>query len=1051
MDFSRVFPQEYHKDLNKQLTKENSLVLSGIGNSTAKAFFISNFLQTDSNKIFWICQDQEEALLIYNNVKICLPSEAFLYLPQDNIQEKAYKYTHWITNEEQPLIYIISLAELQCQFPSLEILEQEVYNIHIDQSVSILDCMNTLIKNGYIHSKDTLLSPGSYRRSGDTIELCPIHNNIIYKIEIGFDVCTKILEYDPLTRKILQEHKKISIYPAQYKEKTRNILEAIPAHTTIVADEIDDSTQHFENFIENSQHHSITFTSFPKESQTFVHLRYLSVLKFYNLPDFLLDIKNKIKNEWEICIYSKRKNELENIFKEENISYATNTEEIFPIKIIDAQSDTYIPISFQNPDIKILFISDKEIFSLKKAQRNQTISKMNIDFITSLNISDYVVHFDHGIGVYMGITQRTVEKITREYLEIHFADNDMLFIPVDQADKVSKYITDGDKDVKLSKLGAKEWKKNITQAKKETQKLAKELLQLYAKRESARKDAFLTDNERETKFAKTFPYIETPGQLAAIMETKKDMESHKPMDRLICGDVGFGKTEVAMRAAFKAVENGKQVAIISPVTILAEQHYWSFKKRMESFGIKIEMLSRFRSEKEQTLILKGIKSGKLDIIIGTHRLIQKDIKFSNLGLLIIDEEQRFGVKQKEALKNMRTQVDILTLTATPIPRTLNLSLNKLRDITTITTPPPGRLPIMTEVRRYSDILIKEAIEKELERKGQTYFLHNRVETIEGIAEKLRLLVPSAKFIVAHGQMGSKMLEERIMAFKKGEYDVLISSTIIENGIDLPNANTMIINNAERFGLSQLYQLRGRIGRSSRQAYAYLLYHSQKLNLDAKKRLRALVEASELGTGFQIAMRDLEIRGAGEILGSSQHGSMKSVGVQHFLKLLHNTIEDIKNGKTIEDNEMPPVSNVTIELPIDAFIPNEYIHNSKEKIKVYQKIASVKSHSLLQEFYKDIIDEYGKMPEEVDNLFQILKLKLYAQKAYISKIHTRNLGNKGKEIHLTLNQNCKPEIIMKALEYNKKWLISGNVLKINIQDFGNFWFKELIKNIAAMSQ
>jgi transcription-repair coupling factor (superfamily II helicase) len=531
---------------------------------------------------------------------------------------------------------------------------------------------------------------------------------------------------------------------------------------------------------------------------------------------------------------------------------------------------------------------------------------------------------------------------------------------------------------------------------------------------------------------------------------KEDMESGEPMDRLVCGDVGFGKTEVAMRAAFKAVQGGKQVALISPITILADQHYKSFKKRMEEFNVRVDMLSRFKSQKDQKEIVQKLGKGEVDIIIGTHRLLQPDIKFKNLGLVIIDEEQRFGVKQKEALKELRKEVDMLTLTATPIPRTLNICLNKLRDITTITTPPYGRLPIITEVRKYSPSLVREAIMREIERGGQVYFLHNRVQTIDGFAESLRTLIPEAKIGVAHGKLGSGDLEDRIMAFTEHKFDVLVSSTIIENGIDLANANTLIVNNAERFGLSQLYQLRGRVGRGKRQAFAYFLYHGQRLKLDAKKRLRAIVEASDLGSGFQIAMKDLEIRGAGDILGANQHGVINVVGVAHFMRMLNKAVEDLKNGRVMEGEE--EITDVSIELPVPAYIPDAYIPTSKDKINTYQKLSSADTKDYLKEVQKDLVEDYGKIPKEVDNLFKIIELKITAKKAGVVGIKAESVPmSEDKEIVLHLSGRVKPANIINMLEYNSKWQIIGNRMKINMKDLGFVWFSELIKCVEKLSE
>lgn len=601
---------------------------------------------------------------------------------------------------------------------------------------------------------------------------------------------------------------------------------------------------------------------------------------------------------------------------------------------------------------------------------------------------------------------------------------------------------------KLTRLGSAEWETITSKVKKETQKIAKELLKLYAERRAAKGVSFKNDNDLQKKFEESFNYEETPGQVKAIYDVKKDMESDQPMDRLVCGDVGFGKTEVAMRAAFKAVQNRKQVAVLSPITILADQHYKSFKKRMEDFNVRVEMLSRFKSKSEQKEVLEKLKKGEVDVIVGTHRLLQADIQFKDLGLVVIDEEQRFGVKQKEVLKKLRSSVDILTLTATPIPRTLNICLNKLRDITTITTPPPGRLPIITEVRKYSTDLIRDAILREIKRGGQIYFLHNRVQTIDAMAQKLRMLVPEARFGVAHGKLGAGDLEERIMAFKEHQFDVLVSSTIVENGIDLPNANTLIVNNAEKFGLSQLYQLRGRVGRGKVQAYAYFLYHGQRLKIDAKKRLRAIVEASELGSGFQIAMKDLEIRGAGDILGANQHGVINVVGVTHFVRMLNKAVEDLKAGKFVEGEE---VQDVSIELPIPAFIPDTYIVNSKDKINVYQKLSSADNFEYLAEIEEELIEDYGKLPDEVLNLFKLLQIKILAKQANLINVRAENMHlNRGRKIVLHMSNKVKPENIMNLLNFNPKWQISGTRLLIDVADLGMHWTDVLRENIKQLS-
>ncbi len=688
-------------------------------------------------------------------------------------------------------------------------------------------------------------------------------------------------------------------------------------------------------------------------------------------------------------------------------------------------------------------MTDKEIFNLKKTG-GKVSQKINLDFLTGLRVGDLIVHLDHGIGRFLGVVSRSIDEINREYLEIGYAENDRLFVPIDQADKVSKYVGGEDNEPKLTRLGSVEWRNVSQKVRKETEKIAKELLTLYAKRAKVKGFNYGLDNDDQKEFEARFPYEETPGQMKAIQDVKADMESDSPMDRLICGDVGFGKTEVAMRAAFKCAQAGKQVAFVSPITILADQHYKSFLNRVKGFSVNIDMLSRFKNPREQKNILKKIELGEVDIVIGTHRLFQPDVKFLNLGLVIIDEEQRFGVKQKEVFKKMRNQVDILTLTATPIPRTLNLSMNKLRDISIITTPPPGRLPIITEVRRHSDQLIMDSIKREIDRGGQVYYLHNRVQTIESIAEKLRKLLPDIKFIVAHGQLSSAELESRIVKFKTGQAQVLVSSTIIENGIDLPNANTLIVDDAENFGLSQLYQLRGRIGRGKIQAYAYFMYQAHQLKLDAKKRLRAIVDASELGSGFQIAMRDLEIRGAGDILGINQHGSIRVVGVSHFLRMLNKTIEAIKSGHDVDDG-IEKV-DVTIELPIEAYIPDQYISDTKDKINVYQRLSAVDNLKILEELKLGVIADYGKLPKQVVDLFQVLHIKILAKKAGLLNVKAVNLGGGGRQIVLHLSSSVTAEPIVNLLKNNPKWLVSGNKLKINMKALGFNWIEGLKHNI-----
>ena len=1049
MQLFPIINEHYNQEIKTALERERHLVLSGIGNPTAKSFVMTDLHNMLGKKLVWITADDEELIEVSKDISLWFNGQLYRITQESSEAEIMHALAGFFESDDT--ILFIEKACLKNQFPHIEVFHEYSQLFKVGDKYDQTELMTALLGHSYEFSDETVLPVGTYRGVGEKLEIHPLGTDKIYRMSFGFDTLESIELYDPVKKEVLSSQKELNIVPAKFPKEQRDFFQMISPEMMVVMDEFDEDSDEVQEKVEAAKTPFVKLTSFPRDNENYFHLRYLSVLKFYTLPDLLEDIRSKLAEKWKVFIYSKRFKEMTGMLEDENMKFSSDLEDPVSLKVLEASDDEYLPASFQNPNEKIIFITDKEIFSLKKAARNQSVSKMSIDFITSLNAGDYIVHFDHGVGQFDGIVKRKIGEIEREYLEIKFQGNDCLFIPVDQSDKISKHVMEEGTEVVLSKLGGAEWQKQVKKAKKETEALAKELLELYAKRAQLKRDPFVVETDRERAFAKSFPYKETPGQMKAILDVRRDMENPKPMDRLVCGDVGFGKTEVAMRAAFKAVESGRQVALISPVTILTEQHYLGLKKRVKEFGTRVEMLSRFKTEAEQNKVLEKLRKGEVDIVVGTHRLLQKDVEFLNLGLVIVDEEQRFGVKQKEALKNLRSQVDVLTLTATPIPRTLNMSLNKLRDITTITTPPPGRLPIITEVRKYSDQLVREAILKELDRNGQIYFLHNRVETIEGMAEKLRTIVPEATFVVAHGQMSSRELEERILAFKRGEFDVLISSTIIENGIDLANANTMIINNAEKFGLSQLYQLRGRIGRSSKQAYAYMLYHRQKLPLDARKRLRAIVEASELGAGFQIAMRDLEIRGAGEILGSSQSGAMTSMGVAHFMKLLQKTVKEMKNGTYVSAKDEPAPSDIAIELPISALIPKEYIADEKEKLNTYQKLASVDTFELLEEFYQDIRDEYGKMPKETENLFSILKLKMYARTARVGKVMCKNGVRGEKELQLILSEKCTPEFIMKALEYNPRWVIYGNMLKIDLNELGKDWFIEVMKTVEAMAK
>lgn len=691
---------------------------------------------------------------------------------------------------------------------------------------------------------------------------------------------------------------------------------------------------------------------------------------------------------------------------------------------------------FEYPEYKICLISDREVFGeAKRKLNNKKAKKKGVSKIKSfaeLKPGDYVVHANHGIGVYKGIKQIEVGGHKRDYLDIVYDKSDKLYVPVDQLDLIQKYIGSEGKSPKVNKLGGAEWQKAKAKVRKSINEIAEDLVKLYAARTTVKGHKFSKDTEWQKQFEDEFPFEETPDQLTSLEEIKRDMESDKPMDRLLCGDVGYGKTEVALRAAFKAVMDGKQVALLVPTTILAEQHYKNMKNRFSDFPIKIDMVSRFRTAKQQKETLQKIKEGNLDILIGTHRLVSKDIQFKDLGLLIVDEEQRFGVKQKEKIKGIKKNVDVLTLSATPIPRTLHMSLTGVRDISVIETPPEDRYPVQTYVVEQNDQLIRDAILREIGRGGQVYFVYNRVEDIERMARYVQGLVPESKVGIAHGQMAERQLEKEMFDFMAKEYNVLVCTTIIETGMDIQNVNTIIIYDSDKMGLSQLYQLRGRVGRSNRIAYAYLLYTKDKVLTEvAEKRLKALKDFTELGSGFKIAMRDLEIRGAGNMMGSSQHGHMAAIGYDLYCRMLEDTVKLIKG-----EIQKEPIET-TVDLKVDAFISSSYIDDEIQKIEVYKKIAAIENLDDYNDIKEELEDRYSNIPEPVYNLMDIAYIKSQAKSIFIEEIKET-----AKEIIFKFAEGeCEYKNVFKILMEKYKDIA---ILKFGLNPYFAFRIKDIKK-------
>ncbi len=652
-------------------------------------------------------------------------------------------------------------------------------------------------------------------------------------------------------------------------------------------------------------------------------------------------------------------------------------------------------------------ITDSEIFGWRRPelrQRPRPVAEAPEAAYADLEPGDWVVHVDHGIGRFIGLVDRSVEGLQREYLCLEYAEGDQLFVPVYQADRLTRYVGPDSRQPSPTRLGSPEWRSTKANVKEAVEEVAEDLLELYARRSVVSGHSFSADNPWQVELEASFPYVETTDQLSVISEVKRDMEHPRPMDRLICGDVGYGKTEVALRAAFKAVLDGKQVAILVPTTVLAQQHYHTFRDRLAAFPVQVEMLSRFRSPQQQREILLQLYQGGIDIIIGTHRLLQGDVLFKDLGLLIIDEEQRFGVTHKETLKKMRTEVDVLTLTATPIPRTLYMTLTGVRDISTINTPPEERLPILTHVGPYSPRLVRQAILRELERGGQVFFVHNRVQTISAMRSHLEKLVPEARLTVAHGQMDEGELSERMDLFTAGKVDILLSTSIIESGLDIPNANTLIVDRADTFGLAQLYQLRGRVGRGAQRAYAYFFRHRNlPPTLEGRQRLETLAENTQLGAGFSIAMRDLEIRGAGDLLGTRQHGHMASVGFHLYTRLLADAVRQLRItrqlGPTPEKTPISPLlapladtpltTPVNVDLPLPVNIPASYVPDRDARLRLYRRLADLRSLVEVETLAEEFKDRFGPLPAETVNLLFQLKVKILAEKAGLVSVSGEN--------------------------------------------------------------
>ena len=794
----------------------------------------------------------------------------------------------------------------------------------------------------------------------------------------------------------------------------------------------------------------LTLTRWPTEEGSPYHLAFASAPGYGGqLELFLAETKELLRKRRRVIIVSQQAARLGELLQEEDVfvsplSYLEQPPAAGSLALVQGS----LPEGWQMGRDLILF-TDAEIFGFAKQPRlTKPRPVHHRGLLPELSPGDYAVHVEHGIARFAGMTRLRPDGVEREYLSLEYAAGDKLYVPVDQADRVSRYIGSAGEPPTLTRLGTHEWERVKQRVRESAREMAQELLSLYAAREVTPGFAYSADTTWQQELEASFPYVETPDQMEVVRQVKEDMEKPKPMDRLVCGDVGYGKTEVALRAAFKTVMDGKQAAMLVPTTVLAQQHFNTFNERLAAFPIRVEMLSRFRSEREQQAILEGLESGSVDICIGTHRLLQHDVAFKDLGLVIIDEEQRFGVTHKERLKQTRKEVDVLTLSATPIPRTLHMSLVGVRDMSSMETPPEERLPINTYVSEYNETLIREAIIRELERNGQVFFVHNRVHSIGRVARRLGELVPEALIAIAHGQMAEEKLETTMVDFTHGKFDVLVCTTIIESGLDIPNVNTLIVNDADKLGLAQLYQLRGRVGRGNNRAYAYFLYSKGKrLTPAAGKRLETIFEATELGYGFRIALKDLEIRGAGNLLGPEQSGHIAAVGFDLYCQLLAEAVKELKAGQSSEDTAAMDISLEplpSIDLPLSAYIPEDYVADITVRLDLYQRLAKTRSAEEVGQIGGEFRDRFGSLPPEGENLLYAVKLRALAAQAGIQSI-----SREGRQIVVRFREGIG--LARERLEQPRQGLKVGiSQVRLDVTILGNKWQKVLQEVVEALS-
>ena len=1012
------------------------------------------------------CSSESKAKQVYEEYRFLDPN-TYLYPAKDLLFYQADLRSKELVSQRMEVIQAVAAGEEATVVTSFDafmdsllpkdVIVEKTVRIANDSTLHLEEMQSRLVALGYDREVQ-IEAPGQFAVRGGILDVYPLTEELPIRIELWGDEVDSIRTFDVETQRSIENLEEVSICPAvefpQEGEKGVSFLDYFPKEETILfLDEpvrlIEKGQGVEEEFLEAQKkrvesgyevtdaevqlyhteeilkkmnaYSSVGFFALDMkcrglETKASFSLQTKSVNPYNSSFDMLTqDLKRLKRNGYRVVLLSgsrTRAKRLAEDLRDYNLSSYYSDEldrEVAPGEIMTAYG--HVAYGYEYPMLKFTVISETDIFGkTKKKKKRKTYEGRKIQSFAELKVGDYVVHENHGLGIYQGIEKIEVDKISKDYMKISYAQGGNLYIPATQLDLIQKYASADAKKPKLNRLGTQEWTKTKTRVREAVREIAKDLVRLYAARQEQEGYVYGEDTVWQREFEEMFPFEETEDQLLAIEAVKRDMMSHKIMDRLICGDVGYGKTEIAIRAAFKAVQEDKQVVYLVPTTILAQQHYNTFAQRMKDFPVRVDLMCRFRTPAQQKKTIEDTKKGLVDIVIGTHRVLSDDLKFKDLGLLIIDEEQRFGVQHKEKIKKLKENVDVLTLTATPIPRTLHMSLIGIRDMSVLEEAPNDRMPIQTYVMEYNDEMVREAIERECGRQGQVYYVYNRVEDIAEITGHIQKLVPDVTVEYAHGQMKEHQLERIMYDFINGEIDVLVSTTIIETGLDISNVNTMIIHDADHLGLSQLYQLRGRVGRSNRMAYAFLLYRRDKLLREvAEKRLAAIREFTDLGSGFKIAMRDLEIRGAGNLLGAEQHGHMEAVGYDLYCKMLNEAVKHLK-GEMEEET-----FNTTMDLNVDAYIPDSYIPNEYQKLDIYKRVAAIENEEEMEDMLEELIDRFGDIPKKVETLLAVASLKAIAHSAYVTAVE-----QKGERFTFSMYEKAKvqPQKIPGLLEQFK---------------------------------